>query len=587
MTIPTVQVQLDDGTGTFPHDVSAYVLDLSISKGREDQFATVNPSTLSLTFDNTSGLFTLGTATYDIAINQKIRVKVNTVARFTGYVIKWPISWVGAPGKMALARITAADELARMGRHTMRSFLEETILEPVPRRYWTMGDPAGSLEAADSSGDVDAAPMTMGGTGVPATFGNAVGWATDGLTAAELDATDDAYFHGVCVLASGPRSVRASILSAPPPAPDYFAVIVADDATNGPFITIEGIDGHIEGSGGTVGPSINDGATHDVVVTCDGVNARLYLDGALIDTGASGMPGASTTVDAGGSAFGSLTCTLHHVAVYDSVLTADQVASMYAATQGTGPTTDFMESLAVITGAPVGTLDTSLTNAALPNVSGSSAGDVLNSLTAAEGGLAYFDGSGNLRFVNRNVRPLKLTPDMTISTTTSELISPDAEIEGDAADVVNFATVKRSAEGAPDITLQVPASVTAHGRQPMSETYWVGTDDEARDRAGWVVYNNDEPRPRIASLKLDAMTASAGEVTSLLTLDLGSRIRLSNLPSQAPSTTVDLHIDGWTETISIDEWSLDLNVTAWELQEAWLLDNATHSVLGTTTKLGV
>jgi hypothetical protein len=397
------------------------------------------------------------------------------------------------------------------------------------------------------------------------------------------------------LLAAVVRAVRASVLvTSLPPANAHAYVleagpVQAEETSGNSNLHTPGIA--IDDAGrvcikGLVGPSINDGATHDVMVRITpGVETRLYVDG--VDRGV-------------GTALGSVSPTeyivgrglvgvVSHVAIYTSATpSAARATEQAEAVLATArPTTEAMERVAAITGAPVGTLDTSLTGAVLPNVSGSSAADVLANLTAAEGGLTYFDGSGNLRFVNRSVRPLKLTPDMTVSTTTSELISPEAEIEGDAADVVNYATVKRSAEGAPDVTLQVAASVAAHGRQPMSETYWVGTDDEARDRAGWVVYNNDEPRPRIASLKLDVMTASAGEVTSLLTLELGSRIRLSNLPSQAPSTTVDLHIDGWTETISVDGWTLDLNVTAWELQEAWLLNNATYSVLGTTTKLGV
>lgn len=61
MPVPTVQVLLDDGTSTWQHDVTSYVRlvdGIGINRGRQDEFADVQPSTCSLTLDNTDGHFT-------------------------------------------------------------------------------------------------------------------------------------------------------------------------------------------------------------------------------------------------------------------------------------------------------------------------------------------------------------------------------------------------------------------------------------------------------------------------------------------------------------------------------------------------
>lgn len=75
---PTVQVLLDDGTGTFPYDVSTYTEtpgDLTQSRGRPDEFSDVSPGALALILDDTDSRFSVGDATYNAACDQQIRVK--------------------------------------------------------------------------------------------------------------------------------------------------------------------------------------------------------------------------------------------------------------------------------------------------------------------------------------------------------------------------------------------------------------------------------------------------------------------------------------------------------------------------------
>ncbi|MCC7268780.1 MAG: hypothetical protein IT546_15780, partial [Caulobacteraceae bacterium] len=67
--LPTLLVELDDGSGTFPYDITEYV---SLSSGwsigphgRPDELQEVQATSLNLTLDNTDGRFTLGAALYN------------------------------------------------------------------------------------------------------------------------------------------------------------------------------------------------------------------------------------------------------------------------------------------------------------------------------------------------------------------------------------------------------------------------------------------------------------------------------------------------------------------------------------------
>ena len=118
MTLPTLTVLLDDGTGTFPFDITSKVLGTDgyqITKGRDDWQGGVTAGELRLTLDNSDGRFTPGSTILGtpspIVVDQRIRLFENLIAggfdetgfdvggfdpvyaRFTGYVKSWPVTW--------------------------------------------------------------------------------------------------------------------------------------------------------------------------------------------------------------------------------------------------------------------------------------------------------------------------------------------------------------------------------------------------------------------------------------------------------------------------------------------------------------
>lgn len=592
MTRPTLAVYLDDGTDTYPYNISAYVSltePCTIIRGRQDENPTITAGVLQLTLDNSDGRFTLGSGTYGIALNQKIRVKVNTLNRFTGYVQSWPLQWAPV-AKQAFARITAVDEIARLQRWEMRSLLEEEILARTPFAYYTMGDPAGSTQAVDSSGN-SAAPLTAIGSGTAVSFGVATGPSYDGLTAATFTASGQ-YMTApqtTTLAAAHIAYSRSGIPAVTSPTPLFWT---RDNEVES--IWIQGGTGYAAfapGTGSDLVSTINvcDGNVHSIGVVWDGSDAYLVVDGTSVgSTVATGIK--TNTIWVGQDTEASGTSGISHVALFSgpSLVTVAQMQAIGAAVGNTGTSHSLIQRLAAIAGAPSnGSMSSGLTTVNLPDVTGSTIADVLTSIGAAEVGRVFCNESGQIDFINRAVAPAKTSADITIALSSTALVTAETTVEGDMADVVNYAAGRANREDATDqVVLDTASIVTSrHGKYPRAETYWVSTDDEARDRAGWLVGNHKQPSARISRLKLDYLTATSGQVTACYVTGFGQRIAITGWPTQAPAALSDLEVQGWTEVIGRDEWSMTLNTTSWSLNAAWILNDATYSVLDSTTKL--
>ena len=81
MTLPTPTVLLDDGTGSFPYDVTDKVLAVDgydLDRGRQDWQGGVTSGSLGLTLNNSDGRFTPGSTTIatpsPIRVDQQIRL---------------------------------------------------------------------------------------------------------------------------------------------------------------------------------------------------------------------------------------------------------------------------------------------------------------------------------------------------------------------------------------------------------------------------------------------------------------------------------------------------------------------------------
>jgi len=580
--LPTVQVLLDDVSngGTWPYDITTYVelqYGYTITRGRSDEVGDVQPTSLSMTLNNTDGRFTLGTTGGGygaINVDRRIQVKHTvsgvTTTRCTLYVQDWPVEWPGGSSAYAVAPITAVDRLARLNRRVLRSIIEQEILLDAPAAYYTLGEPAGSTTAADSSG-ADAAALTTIGSGTAVVFGSATGPGTDGLTAAEFAAGE--YLYALL-----------------PGAPATQECFFATTATDGLLVNVGGghvlavAAGKLSFNGGAVvsAASVNDGLIHHAAMSITGGTATIYLDGASVGTTAATVGGISFTVGR------DFTGSIAHVAFNSAALYAARILAHYTAGHDGFPGDRSDERIARFASyANIPTADQSLEVGYQDNVphfdiTGMSPTAAMSEVATSEDGLLFLRGDGDLVFQNRYHRSVQTTPVFTVA---ADAIGSADRFTGDMQHVVNAVTITR-ADG-PGAYAENTASIASHEQYPLSLDLKVATTAEAVDRADWEANAYPEPLPRIGGLTLDLFQQTVAVQQGAQALELSDRFQVTGLPTQTPGgTTADLVAEGWTESVSITSWAVQFNASPWAPNAVWIIGDSTYGVLDSTTKLG-
>lgn len=589
--MPTVQALLDDGSGTFPIDVSSRV-DMSVgakisSYGRSNEASSADASTLELTLDNSDGAFTghgpgfgiggFGVTPfgggYDITPDKtRIRLKVTqgatTVDRFTGRIATSDLD-LGFGLGVCNIDITAADVLADLSRRIMRSMLEEEVLSDEPSAYYTMGEPAGATAAGDTSGN-GAPPLTPSGSGAAVAFGNGVG-PVDGLSAATFsggqfltDATPGTFL--------GPIAWTLELwLNVPAPPTATMGVIQAKATDNSAAFALS-----LDTSGriAAFGPNLCDGLTHHVAVTWDGgPNQTYYVDGTSIGTTSiGGAMGAMNVLLVGGNTFSPLiySGTISHIATYTAALPAFKIADHYL--YGTDPTEDTAARLARIGDwAGVTTAVTAgMSGQLMPrqSTSGRAALDVLKEIEDAEGGVVFSDGSGRIVLQGRGYRSGKTTPTVTLN---ADDVATGTRVPWDTQQYTDQITVTRNG-GATQVV-----GNTVSPRYPTTLDLTVDTDAAALNHGRWLLLKSSVNTPRMPTTNLLPRGSSNAE--AILNLDIGDRIAFANLPAQMYTNAGDQVFEGRTETITQDEWTITPNLVPWSLFTALALDDPTFGAL--------
>lgn len=628
--LPTLLVELDDGTGTFPYDITEYV---SLSSGwsigphgRPDELQEVQATSLNLTLDNTDGRFTLGAALYNdtyadtygetgVHVDQRIRVTETVGAtvsrRFTGYVQAWPTTWPTGGGETARSPIVATDMSPRWGRRSMKSVLRQEIGVDDPYLYYPCDEQQGSLYA-DSIGQSDIRLIRAGGDGqyefgaeYPAptedTTGSAVlykpGWPAQ-----------PALRTGQTIQPGSAFTLEAVVTTRPAGSPEWEVFHLSSTTTQAEvWLTVvvssgvAGVNALMVGPTGTpaivsaAAPGFEDGEAHHVALTVSGTTLRVYCDGVQVGTdGSSAAIGGSddmrltsgayvnSTLDPGDkAALCHLALTLsapsgariaaHSDAALNGFIndTSDVRIGRYLDVAGVDPAARDLETGVL---SPVPHLDTA----------GMKVSEALARVVAAEGGVLFVAGDGDVTLHNRHHASLQTSAKMVFAAVD---VDPNVAVEADTQRLINVAIYK-AVTGA-EQEARDNDSVLLHEEWTDSADLLVATPDEALARAQWTVALYAEPSPRIPDLTIDLLTSSQSLVEGFLALEVGDRIQVTDWPTQAPGSTLDLIVEGWTEQQSATAWTLTLSCSPWEQAggAVWILGDATYGVLGSTTRL--
>lgn len=524
--------------------------------------------------------------------------------RFDGFVDEWPVVWQGGPAAISEITVTATDRLARLARgRTLRSAIEEHILAAAPSGYWPLSDASGATSfAASDSGVASPLVATQVGAGGTLTAATATGPDTDGLSAptfTPVDVSNGLYLYNVAALSLPPPSASAWSISC------YFNTAATDGslvgtgATGGARHRLELSSGQVVGkltsaAGSTIGVATspltyNDGATHHAAMTYDGATLRLYVDGTQVATSATAGGGALgpsvylNTADPAAGAANLVTMVLAHVAVHPTVMsayTAGQLGALRSqATAGASESSDArVTRWAAFLGVTSASIETGVsTSLQFRDWTGQTALALLREVETAERGMLFFDGQGRLVF---HARSHRYNPTIA-ATLAADQYGADLTFLHNDFLLANDVQITKA--GGSTFRSVNAASQAEHDVYVVSETSITTSDNEAASAAQWRTNTYGTPLTRVPAVSVDLLTQPS-LIATVTAVDLGSAIRLTGLPSQAPASTVDLFVEGYSEDLALDAWDVKFTTTPITPgATAWVLDSATYSVLGTTT----
>lgn len=517
--------------------------------------------------------------------------------RFDGFVDAWPNEW-SSNANNAMARISATDGWRFLNRaDQLGSIVEQETLAQAPIAYYPLGDAAGATQAGCVGLSQPLLATTQVGTGGSATFGSqgilalkSGGLPTDFYTSSPIPsvaflpstAVNGKYLSAILttgssslIAQSGQIWALTSTIAAQTLASwennSTNRVTLSEVVTTGVAQLNVVIAGSTVATISTAG-SIADGTPKHFVwtlsQTAGTVTVKLYMNSALIGTATySGAIPALGTLNVGGSA--SLNCfqgSLAHVALWDGLALASTVVTQlynagYSGFQGESSDTRTAR-LAGYAGIVNTALEAgSATSCAPAQTYGNNAATMIHDAEILERGKVFFRGDGALVFQARSHRvgaasKFTLTPDQFLGAT------PKTDDFG----VVNDVTVSR-----PNGTIvrrTSSPSIAINGRYRQNLTLPTSLDADVSAHGDYVINTYATPKIRYSSIKVDLFTQTLANptlVTSLLGAELSDLFTLASMPSQAPSATTTLFIEGTTEVFrlgkTINEFSLTITAS--------------------------
>jgi hypothetical protein len=206
----------------------------------------------------------------------------------------------------------------------------------------------------------------------------------------------------------------------------------------------------------------------------------------------------------------------------------------------------------------------------------------MRDIERTEGGKMFADrASAWIVFQGRTVR---YNPVSAVTLAYADLETGGVEFSDDDQKLVNL--IKASRPGGAEQRVQDPDSITLYGIYEEQLDVLKTSDSEVIDAATWAVIRYGDPQPEMRQLPVEASTLSVATYRALLDADISTVLTVIGLPAEAMSPTVTVTVEGYTERISQGQHFLDFHTSRSDTDSVWVLDDATYSVLGTTTRLG-
>ena len=190
--------------------------------------------------------------------------------------------------------------------------------------------------------------------------------------------------------------------------------------------------------------------------------------------------------------------------------------------------------------------------------------DVIKSASSTEMGLlTELRSSLGLHYETRETL-YNRDADLTLDWSNGEVFEP-LSMTDDDKDIKNEVTVKRDGGSEHTETLSTgPLSVNPApdgiGKYDVSVDTIVYDDDQLPDQASWRLHVSTVDEMRVTKLTLKmGNPRMQSKIDTVLALDAGSRIKITNVPSDLPPDGFDLLVLGYSESFATGVWNITFN----------------------------
>lgn len=490
--------------------------------------------------------------------------------RYTGFIYSWVPGLEN--GVRSYVDIVATDITDRLSRVVLQStMLQEELVDT--GLLYTMGDAVGSTSAAEYSGG---APLTVATT-APVFGANGPG-AGDG-TAATFTNTQS--LVGAWFAPAFTWKLNVYLTALPSSGTAY---IICDPFSFGFGINSAGI---LVGPSGSTTVPLALNQWHQLALSFDGVNtALIYIDGQAPFAQISAKT-FSTRVylgDQNAAAGAGLVMSIGHVKLTVGMLPGARVATYLSASQGyygdtTGQRITRMLTFAGLTSAQWN-LDTGQAVVNSYPQGGKSVLQYCQDMATTEGGgsVFYSTPDGKVRFADRTFRTPG-APAVTIDAQ-KDLLGSSYSPSLDKSSLVNQVVVSRSAESG-TLTTQTVTVPTTFGLVSQPLTTYTTTDADALDNAEDITATSSTPGFRLPKIGIALLTAVNNLYVAVAGTQIGSRLRLTNIPAgKAPATQLDVILEGWTETFTNTSYNWEADASPADNPPRGVYSDTTYGIYG-------
>ncbi len=586
MPYPNVQVEISFVSAPYTVsptwvDVTDYVREVTVRRGRSDEFQEFDAGTATITLDNRDRRFdplnTSSPYSPNVVPRRGIRITaLNTIGgtttsfrMFRGFVEGWPVSITDA-GFDSTVTVECVDIMGLLAQEELPDDLADSYIRSLsPRHYWPLNDPIDPVTyTTQSLKDYGSSPVDLTPYSTFKTAnceGLAIGLADTAISIAETDFVDGWSYS------RSPYNSAYSSLSLWFQAPQLDQLTVASwgqqSNTNISYdvntseLSIQVLSGITLGEFvGTI--SLDLSIAHHLVVNLDNsisAPTSVFVDGQPLTMSLSSLVAFSASLF---ESYQSGQGRRQQIVTLDRELTATEVQTIYRLSRAiiTETTSARFTRLMGYTPVPSGFWTTPV--GTVGTVSGITTGgpsltSELQLLNDSEGGNLYVNKAGELTLTGRNAfaTGTSLTSQATIGTT-GITIGPEIQYRVDAETMRNELTMGFAGEGV--VELRDSASVTAYGTSGGTWTTQLSTQDQALALGNLLIGFSKDPKVVVSPVEVN-VSAVAADWATILGLELLDRITLTLAPAVGSSMSFPQLVQSIEHRVVPGEWSTTLN----------------------------